>query len=344
MIEMSKLLDIANNLQPGNNTETRNTDILVIDGLNILMRAFAVIANVNPSGHNIGGMVGFLKTLGSLRRQFNPERIIVAWDGKGGTINRKNANSKYKAQRAHAAVIHWNLYDNKEEEMEAVHEQSERILDYLDCLPVTYIKMDKLEADDIIAYVSRLADYQHKRVTIVSSDKDFLQLVSDNIQVYNPVKKEIFDYEHAIEFLGVLPENYNIVKALVGDKSDNIQGIKGMGVKTLVKLFPELQTDPTYTLQQFYDSCAENVENKKCATILNDWNRVETNFDIMNLQETVLNDSEKKHVIHEIKREVPNLQIGKFMYLLNQDQIDGFSKDTESWLLGFSKLIVQKNS
>lgn len=338
----TNLLDIANNLQPGNSPESRSTDVLVVDGLNILMRAFAVIESINPNGYNVGGLTGFLKTLGALRRQFNPQRIVVAWDGKGGTTNRKNANSNYKAQRAHAAVIHWDVYDNKEEEMQSVHEQSERVLDYLDCLPVTYLKMDKLEADDVIAYVSRLLDYKQKHVTIVSSDKDFLQLVSDNIEVYNPVKKELYNYEHALDFLGVLPENYNIVKALVGDKSDNVVGIRGLGVKTLVKLFPELQTDPTYSLQRLYDSCAENVENKKCATILNDWNRVETNFNIMNLQETVLSGPEKDFVIHELSREVPNLQIGKFLCLLNQDQIDGFSKDTENWLLEFSRLIPRK--
>lgn len=338
MENSNTFLEILDSLDKNKPLQNKNT-ILIVDGLNCLMRAFAVIPTVNSKGYHVGGMVGFLKSLGSFRRQFNPSRIVVVWDGKGGATNRKNTNPNYKAQRAHASVIHWDIYDNKSDELQSVHDQSERVLDYLDCLPVTYLKADKLEADDIIAYVARLADFQNKDVTIVSSDKDFLQLVSEHIRVYNPVKHEIYDHDKAFNFLGVLPENYNIVKALIGDESDNIRGIKGAGIKTLIKLFPELQSDSDYTLQKLYDDCAARLGTKKMyATIINDWDRLESNYNIMNLQETLLNNSEKSYVIHEIKRKVPELQVGRFMTLLEQDCIGELTKDTECWLQEFSNL------
>lgn len=319
--------------------QDRNRDILIIDGLNTLLRAFVAVKLINVKGNNVGGISGFLKSLGALRRQFNPSRIIIAWDGKGGATNRKRINSNYKAQRVQSGVIHWDMYDDKEEEMKSIHDQGERLVDYLSCLPVTYVKIDKLEADDIIAHMALVAAKQGKHVTIVSMDKDFMQLISQNIDVYSPTKKTLYTYEKAVDFLGVLPENYNIVKALVGDSSDNLDGIKGCGIKTLIKLFPKLTTDPTYSMQGLYDTCAANLGRKKLyATIIANWQKVEDNFKIMDLHETMLDDFEKKFLYTELKRPTPKLRIGHFMSLMEQDYIPNLTNDDESWLIDFSNL------
>jgi len=128
---------------------------------------------MNPSGAHVGGLVGFLRSLGYVTRITDPTRVIVVWDGKGGSGNRKNIDPNYKAQRATARITHWGLYDTKEQETEALIGQLYRVQDYLECLPVHQLGIEKLEADDIMAYLANRASKAGKKVTIVSSDKDF---------------------------------------------------------------------------------------------------------------------------------------------------------------------------
>lgn len=335
----NKYLDILNEL--GKSDERRRNDhILIIDGLNALIRSFSAVNTINPKGYHVGGLTGFLKSMGSEMRQFNPTRIIVAWDGKGGAQNRKAMNSNYKAQREHASVIHWDIYDSKEEELQSLNDQRDRLFDYLDCLPVSFVRVDKLEADDIIAYMAQSAASRGHRVTVVSSDKDFLQLVSSdgNLNVYNPTKKILYDWETAKEFLGVIPENYNLVKSLLGDNSDNLDGVRGLGVKTIQKILPELCETPK-DLQFIYDRCSEKLGTKKVfANIINDWDKVELNFKLMDLHETVLDEAERKIVAEKVKAPVPRLKTAQFLLLLEQDCIEGITKNTETWLSGFNYL------
>lgn len=168
-----------------------NDHILVIDAMNMLIRSFSLLKAMNPSGTHIGGLVGFMRSLGYVTRIFDPTRVIVVWDGKGGSGNRQNINPNYKAQRATSRITHWGLYDTKEEETEALINQLFRTQDYIECLPMQQIMLEKLEADDIIAWLAKKASVSKvKKCTIVSSDKDFLQLVDDTIEVYAPIKKK----------------------------------------------------------------------------------------------------------------------------------------------------------
>ena len=334
-----ELLGIVRNLKekPAKNI---NEHVLILDGLNTLIRAFSVSASLNATGHHVGGLTGFLKSLGFLNRTFNPSRIIVVWDGIGGAQNRKNQDSNYKAQRAHASVIHYDLYETKAEEMSSLQEQASRLQDYLYCLPITYIEVPKLEADDVIAYLAKNFSAAGREVKIVSTDKDFLQLVDSNVSVYSPTKKVLYNYEEAVRFLEVLPENYNIVKALVGDNSDGLVGVNGIGLKTLVKIFPELQTDPGLTLDSFFTLCSERAEQgkSKCTKILSEWHRVEKNYKLMDLQETVLDEEEKQTVIRMLKEPVGTVRVGPFLHYLSEDRIE-FVKDPEGWVCSFSSLV-----
>ena len=149
-----------------------NDHILVIDAMNMLIRSFSLLKAMNPDGTHIGGIVGFLRSLGYVTRIFDPTRVIVVWDGKGGSANRKNINPEYKAQRATARITHWGLYDTKEQEMEALIGQLIRVQDYLECLPVTQVQIEKLEADDIMAYIAKQSSYSKKtRENLVKSLK-----------------------------------------------------------------------------------------------------------------------------------------------------------------------------
>jgi len=318
-----------------------NDNILVIDAMNMLIRSFSLLKTMNPSGHHVGGLVGFLRSLGFVTRTFDPTRVIIVWDGKGGSANRKNIDPNYKAQRATSRITHWGLYDTKAEETEALIGQLYRTQDYLECLPVQQLMMEKLEADDIIGYLAKTASATKKKLTIVSSDKDFLQLVDKYVEVYAPVKKKILTVDNIQEELGVLPENYNIIKALLGDTSDNLAGIKGLGIKTVILEFPKALTEKI-TLDYIYDTCAEKLQEKKVKKIfpkiINEWYRVETNFKLMDLHETSLDAKEKELILNIIKSDIPALKTGAFLHLLDQDKIEGITKNTEGWLTTFTEL------
>ena len=316
-----------------------NDHILIVDGMNTLIRSFSLLKAMNPSGTHIGGLVGFLRSMGYITRIFDPTRIIVVWDGKGGSGNRQNIDPNYKAQRANSRITHWGLYDTKEEETEALIGQLFRVQDYLDCLPIHQLVMEKLEADDIMAYLAKRASAAGKKVTIVSSDKDFLQLIDTNIQVYAPVKKHTYTYDNVKEEIGVIPQNYNIVKALLGDSSDNLAGIKGLGIKTILSEWNRITDDPSFTLQDIYNLCEERLGEKKIfAKIIYDFEKVERNYKLMNLHETVLDEDEQAYIVDSLTTPVPALHTVAFLHLLDKDKIEGITKNTEGWLENFRGL------
>lgn len=333
---------ILNNLKQTPPPEL-NDHILVIDAMNMLIRSFSLLKAMSPTGHHIGGLVGFLRSLGYVTRIFDPTRVIVVWDGKGGSANRKNIDPNYKANRATSRITHWGLYDTKAEETEALIGQLFRTKDYLECLPLQQIMMEKLEADDIIAYLAQQADKNNKKITIISSDKDFLQMVNKNIEVYAPVKKKTFTADNIEEELKVIPENYNIVKALLGDNSDGLKGVKGLGIKTIISEFPDVVTKPNISLDYVFEVCEEKLESKKIfAKIIHEWDKVETNYKLMNLHESVLDDNEKSTILDIVKEDIPDLQSGAFLHLLENDKIEGITKNTEGWLENFRGLTVFK--
>ena len=323
-----------------------NDHILIVDAMNTLIRSFSLLKAMNPSGAHIGGLVGFLRSLGYVTRIFDPTRVLIVWDGKGGSSNRKNIDPNYKAQRATSRITHWGLYDNKEEETEALIGQLFRTQDYLECLPLQQIVIEKLEADDIIAYLAKRASNAGKKVTIVSSDKDFYQLIDKNIEVYAPVKKKTFTMNNIKEEIGVLPQNYNIVKALLGDNSDNIPGVKGLGIKTILSEWKSFTYDKNASLQDIYDHCETQLDQEKpkkiFAKILHNWNRVMTNFELMDLHHSTLDEKEVKYVEDIFKSDIPDLQTGVFLSLLDQDKIEGITKNTEGWLENFRGLTTVK--
>ena len=319
-----------------------NDHILIIDAMNMLIRSFSLLKAMNPDGHHIGGLVGFLRSLGYVTRIFDPTRVIVVWDGKGGSANRKNINPDYKAQRATSRITHWGLYDTKEQETEALIGQLYRVQDYIECLPIQQLGMEKLEADDIIAYLAKRAGEAGKKVTIVSSDKDFFQLIDKNIEVYAPVKKKTFDHSNIVDEIKVLPENYNIVKALLGDHSDNLPGVKGLGIKTILSEWKSFAYDSLASLQDVWDHCETQLEQDKpkkiFAKIIHNWDKVLTNFELMDLHKTVLDKKEINFIEETLQDSIPDLQTGAFLHLLDQDKIEGVTKNTEGWLDNFKGL------
>jgi 5'-3' exonuclease len=136
------------------------------------------------------------------------------------------------------------------------------------------------------------------------------------------------------------------VKALLGDNSDNLAGVKGLGIKTILSAFPDLIDKPGTTLQYVYDVCAAKLEEKKVKKIfpkiITEWDRVETNFKLMDLNTSDLDDKEKEYVMDILKSDTPELQTGAFLHNLDVDKIEGITKNTEGWLENFRGLTTVK--
>lgn len=338
---MGKYDDLLNKVQQ---TAPRklNDHILVIDAMNTFIRNFTMINLMNPQGSHVGGLVGFLKSLGFLVRTFNPTRVVVVFDGPGSTAARKNINSDYKANRQLNRITNWEIYDNKDDEYASMSAQIERLIEYLHMLPVDLLGIDKVEADDVIAYIAK--EYKDSKVTIVSSDKDFMQIVNDKVEIYSPVKKKIYGPSEVLEEQMVLPSNYLVVKALLGDNSDNLSGVKGLGIKGIIKHFPKLVDTPNMSLDYVFEICEAGVEKTKVfAKILNRYDAVNQNHGLMNLMQPQLSDRQKSLILDVLDGADHQLNVMAFLLMLEQDNIQqGITKNTESWLETFRYLLTIK--
>ena len=338
---MGKYDDLLNKVQPSA-PKKLNDHILVIDAMNTFIRNFTMINLMNPQGSHVGGLVGFLKSLGFLVRTFNPTRVVVVFDGPGSTAARKNINSDYKANRQLTRITNWEIYDNKDDEYASMSAQIERLIEYLHMLPVDLLGIDKVEADDVIAYIVK--EYKDSKVTIVSSDKDFMQIVNDKVEIYSPVKKKIYGPAEVLEEQGVLPSNYLVVKSLLGDNSDNLSGVKGLGIKGIVKHFPKLVDTPNMDLDYVFEICEAGVEKTKVfAKILNRYDAVNQNHGLMNLMQPQLSDRQKSLILDVLDGADHQLNVMAFLLMLEQDNIQqGITKNTESWLETFRYLLTIK--
>ena len=179
---MNKFEDILNNITL--EEKHPNDRVLLIDGLNIFLRAFAVNGSLNEKGVPVGGITGFMKSLAFTIREMEPTRVIVVYDGAGGSKRRRKIKSDYKSNRTPKRVTKFDAFNSLEEEKEAMKIQFRRLLSYLELLPIDVYGIDNVEADDVIAYLSQ--SIFKKEVIIMSADQDFLQLVNDRIVVWSP--------------------------------------------------------------------------------------------------------------------------------------------------------------
>lgn len=244
-----------------NHLRERNSRVLIIDGLNTFIRSWTTNPTMNEDGDHTGGVIGSLKSIGYQIREFNPTRCIVTFDGKDGSQSRKKIHEGYKAGREKNRFRVNRQYQgmmDEEEERLSMKQQFVWLNDILDYLPVSTMIYDGIEADDTIAYLTKHNESDlGNEVVIVSTDKDFLQLVSDKVKVFSPTKKKLYDRQMVFDEYGIWPENLLLYRTLDGDKSDNIPGIKGCGIKTLLKRFPELSEDRTITHEEFFQMCEE---------------------------------------------------------------------------------------
>jgi DNA polymerase-1 len=336
-----KYNELLTNIQPDIRKELNS--ILIIDGLNTFLRAFTMINHLNSDGHHIGGLTGFLKSIGYAIRMSDPTKVVIVFDGVGGSSARRNLFPAYKANRNTSRMTNYSIFSSKDEEQESINNQMSRLIQYLQCLPVTVISIDGLEADDIIGYLANKFQSHEAtaRVTIMSADKDFLQLVSDKVHCYSPTKKKIYTPKDVLEEYGVSSNNFLNYKILMGDTSDNIPGISGLGPKKLIKLFPELISNTKVELDEIIDSSADKVdENKLYLAVVERRHQLLINKQLMSLDGSFLSP-ENKQLVKDAFNNSYELNIPIFLQLYHNDKLGESIPNAQSWL---SQLFGYPNS
>jgi len=199
--------------------------LYIVDASSFIYRGyFALPPLTTGEGFPTGAIYGFLRALLSILKSERPDYLVVVFDAPGPT-RREETYREYKAGRPSMP--------------DPLRVQIPEIKKILSLMGVPTLELPGYEADDLIALLARRFSEKSFRIRIYTPDKDMLQLVSDKVVVINPMSWEIFTPGKVREKFGVPPERIPDYLALVGDKIDNIEGVKGVGPKTAVKIIEE---------------------------------------------------------------------------------------------------------
>ena len=310
-----------------------NDSVLLIDGLNTFIRVFSAIPTTNEDGIHVRGIVGFLRSLAFTINMVRPTRTIIVFDGKGGSTRRRKIFPQYKMGRKMSHRLNRsNESLTREEEKRMMIFQLNRCVEYLECLPLTIINMDNIEADDVIGYCSKHI-FKDTKTTIMSTDKDFLQLVDNNTRLYSPTKKKMYDEDKVFEEYGIYPNNFLLYRIMDGDKSDSIPGIRGAGLKTLVKHFPWLETKHTYTIDDVLKSASNKKDKVKlCELISNSEDQLHLNKKLMDLDDLNISSNSKLKIQNYTSNSIQRLVKHKFQRMFLEDKLYTALPNLNSWL------------
>jgi len=289
--------------------------VMIVDALNMFLRAYIVDPSLSMNGDPIGGIKGSMKILQKMIRMIQPSQIVIVWDGPNGSRKRKQINSNYKEGRAPIRLNrNVNNLTDDEQMINKVWQQGKAI-EYFNQMPLIQLCVPEIEADDVISYLVGCSYYEGWQKVIVSNDKDFLQLCDDFTLVYRPVKDEFVSRKKVIEEFGIHPTNMALARALIGDNSDNLPGIKGLGFKTVAKNFPFLAEETTYYLQHIVESC-EDKKGKVFERLIEGQDRVKENYKLMQLYSPTMSIQSKQSVdwnLNNFDHEFNYIEILKMM-------------------------------
>jgi DNA polymerase-1 len=266
----------------------------------------------------------------------NPTRVIIAFDGKGGSSSRKQIYAGYKADRAKNKIrlnraITVDM--NPEDEQVSMRRQMVALGDALNHLPVTTMLYDLVEADDVIGYIATQLRKPDEKVIIMSSDKDFIQLVNKDVSVYSPTKKKIYNIPEVIEEFGIHPHNFINYRMIDGDKSDNISGINGIGLKSIIKGFPiltEENTHDTKSMVEYTNSLPKKTKTHEL--FLNNLDICERNRRLMQLSDPEFSGITRMKIMDRYNEPIPKFDKQAFLKIgLKHKILDGFPNVTD-WL------------
>lgn len=275
------------------------SNVLLVDGDNLLTIGFHGLKDYYHKGKHIGGLYHFINTLKRSFDAFKLDKICVFWDGKEGSLSRKKIYHLYKENRRERT--------RTEEEIQSYRYQRERIKQYLEELYVRQAEFEYCESDDCIAFYSQNSPKEKK--FIYSSDRDLMQLVTDDVTLYNPSHKKLYNKNDLVEYdkETIIVENVKLVKILCGDPSDNIYGIRNLGLKRLITMFPQVK-DTKLTLSEVREMgnklFEEDKDNKLVQNFLTGVTKLgvfgdeffEINNKIVSLDQPILTEEAKEGI------------------------------------------------
>ena len=255
---------IKKRIAEANGIDTTNYIYTLVVDCNNLLKIAMVNKRINENGKDCGAVVAFLRMLGDILKKKDFNYCICCWDGEQSGILRYELYKDYKANRDKNYGKHVNETEYQKnlnnymkcvisysKEKRGIIEESEdesfqrqkRIVNLiLEELCIRQYEFENVEGDDLISYYIKNKK-ENEKIVIASSDKDLTQLISDTVIVWNPRLKEYITKDNAVEKIGIRSDNVVLEKILCGDVSDNIKGVKGVGEKTLINLFPQLLTE-----------------------------------------------------------------------------------------------------
>ena len=318
----------------------------MVDGDNLFKIGFHGVKELYNDGSHIGGVYHFINTIRRFLDEGQLDKVVVFWDGKYNSSIRKQLYPQYKANRRQ---------DMNEDKYASYLEQKSRVKDYLEEVFVRQVEMEDNEADDLIAYYCKIAT--NEQITIFSADKDLTQLINERVTIFSPIVKQYYKFGDKITINKVEIPHYNVLlcKIFTGDKSDNIDGIEGLGEKTLIKYFPQMQEKPC-TVEELLDNARNIPQKKPIKTLLNILTGktkstilgeefYNTNKKIVDLSNPLITD-DGKTLVEQIYTDTIDPTDRGYKNLMRMMMEDGLfrylPKDDEAWvsfLTPFTKLI-----
>lgn len=318
---------------------TTGNRVLVVDGLNAYIRSFAATPTMNDNGDHMGGVTGFLLSVGTVIRQLKISSVVIVFDGQNGSQRRRNMFGGYKNGRKFMTKLN-RTYDFKtiEEEIESRQKQFNLLLGALSFLPVTVIIQDNVEGDDVIAYAAQTLESRGFKVFILSNDKDFLQIVNENINVWNPIKKKMYTPDRVTDDYGFHPNNFLLYRSVTGDQSDCIPGVQGIKEKTLLKFFPELAEPDKKDITFLLETAKQKVEGVKkppvaLTTLLASKTQLELNHSLMRLDDVAMSNYNRSEIIRQLDAEPNEYNKLELTKLIRLNRLIAAFGNMESWLM-----------
>lgn len=305
---------------------TFDKPVMLVDGLSLFIRNF--IANPTTiEGNHLGGTLGFLKMLEGLIERHSPKECVVVWEG-GGSRRRRDIWPEYKNYRRPMKLNRF--YEGEiPDTLENRNWQIQLLVSLLRNAPVRQVYVSDCEADDVIAYLARYS-YDNSNVLIVSSDHDYLQLITDRIKVWSPTLKDLVDSDWVRERYGVLPHNLCVARCFAGDGSDGLPGVEHVGVKTLINRFPFVAGEEKVSVEDVISAALADPKRervKAIASIIQNAEIPRRNWRLMHLDTANLSGSQVSFIQGAL--ELPRGKSNKLAFIrtLLKYKIQSFNVD-----------------
>lgn len=305
--------------------------VLIVDAMNLFVRSYCAYPTMSSHGYQMGGCVGFLKTLKRIVFEVQPRAVYICWEG-GGSSRRRSLLAEYKLNRAPGKLNRFYEGDIPDTEENRKH-QIEALLHMSRCAPVCQLYASDCEGDDLVAYLCT-GPMRNSQKVIVSSDKDLYQLLDDRTKIYGLHKKTFIEAANVMEEFRVQAKHFALAKALCGDPGDNIPGVKGVGFRTVARLFPFLGLEEDVLLEQVLDYAhAHEDESRIYKRIVECSEDVKRNWRLVYLDGSMVPANQQAAINQRIADFVPKANRIKLVKLLVQEGVNDF--DTEDFFYAF---------